>query len=271
MKSGKALVLIRNAVGSGLIRGIFLLLMVFLGFGVNSKESGYAVDKAFPASPGQEKLVATLGGRDVEIPKAYASFVEFDGDAGWSGPKRGSLKRGTNIRSFGFYIKFPEMVGLESDALRLEKKKSKIDETKWMFVGVNSGENFAGHGYLDRLLDGSVWNSSSLLAFERYKKLERSDYGLDVYAPEGIDLVTKMPHRKNIYATDVYVSESSGGVQAYIRCSNRETLAPPCRHNFSLEPDMDAAVYVTYRRQLLPQWKVIQESIKKKILSFSVR
>lgn len=271
MKGGKVKYLIRGFVGVGLIRCAFLMSMLLIGVGVNAQESGRAADTVLSGSPKHEKIVATLGGRDVEIPKAFASFVEFDGDAGWSGPKRGSAKRGKNIRSFGFYIKFPEMIGLESSALRLEKKKSKIDKTSWIFVGVNSGEHFAGHGYLDRLMDGSVWNGSSLLPFEHYKKLDESEFGLDVYAPDGNDPLTNVPHRKNMYASDIYIRESSKGVVTYIKCSNRETLAPPCRHNFSLEPDMGAAVYVSYRRQLLPQWKEIQESIRKKILSFSAR
>jgi hypothetical protein len=62
--------------------------------------------------------------------------------------------------------------------------------------------------------------------------------------------------------------DKAGQVDAYIRCSNRNVPAPPCKQDFSLEPNMRAWVYVSYRRSQLANWREIQQAVTRQILGF---
>jgi hypothetical protein len=72
-------------------------------------------------------------------------------------------------------------------------------------------------------------------------------------------------------ASDVFLHrEKTGRVDSYIKCSNCNVPAPPCRHDFSLEPYMQAQVYVQYRRNQLPSWRDIQAAVTQQILDFEM-
>ena len=217
---------------------------------------------------------ANLGGMAVEIPSYFAEYVEYDGDPGWGEKREGPRPVRTpesRLRSFGFYVRYPDMAGLSSPALREHKQNSRLAETTWISVGFNAGENYPGDGFMDRGALALVGKANLIDPVSNYERLPEMSHDLEVYAPSGIDPKTNAPYRRNNYAKDVFIYKNSlGKVEAQIACSNRDVLAPPCRHDFSLEPDAKVWVYMSYRRGMLPEWRNIQESVRKLVLEFQV-
>jgi hypothetical protein len=114
-----------------------------------------------------------------------------------------------------------------------------------------------------------IGKSKEVLKHENYAQLSNLQHGLTVYAAAGTDPKTGTPYRESRYARDLFVHrDKMGRVDAYIDCSNRNVPAPPCRHDFSLEPHMKAQVYVQYRRSQIENWHEIQEAVTRQVLGF---
>lgn len=215
-------------------------------------------------------VVGDLGGMPVTIPSHFADLVEYNGDPGWSGKRAGSHPERTHaskLASFGFYARFPDMAGLSSEALRNHKQSQSIYKTMWLSVGLSAGERYYGAGILERLTN-AMGKSGGIVKFEQYEKLPGEQHGLTVYAAAGIDPKTARPYREDRYASDIFVHRNEAGrVDTYIRCSNDAHVAR-CKQNFSLEPAVQANIFVSYRRDLLPEWRQMQASVTQLILSF---
>lgn len=217
-------------------------------------------------------VVADLGGVPVSIPKHFADYVEYDGDPGF-GEKRKEPKpkrtQQSKLSSFGFYVRHPDMVGLSTPELRQEKKEENIYTTMWLSVGISSSNNYPGDGFLDRRTRAAVDIPNEVLKYRNYEKLPDEQYGLTVYAASGVDPKTNKPYRQDDDAKDVFIYRNADGkVITYIDCSNRQIKSVRCEHTVSLEPAIKAKVYINYRRELLPEWQKIQESVTQLIYSF---
>jgi hypothetical protein len=219
-------------------------------------------------------VVGDLGGVPVTIPKHFAEYVEYDGDPGFGEKRLDPAPVRTHeskLRSFGFEVRYPDMVGLSTPELRQEKRKASIYKTMWISVGITTGEHYPGDGFLDRFTNSTLNLKSKIIDYEDYEKLPDIQFGLEVYSPKGIDVKTGIAHRNHDDARDMYVSrDESGKVQAVIVCSNRPVKSVRCKHRISLDPRWDAAVDIHYRRQLLSEWKKIQESVIKVVERFEV-
>ncbi|WP_062058595.1 hypothetical protein [Cellvibrio sp. OA-2007] len=220
----------------------------------------------------KDKIVADLGGMHVEIPHYFAKNVEYDGDPGWGEKKKSPLLENTGLpklRSFGFDVRFPDMVGLSSPEMYQDKRKTTIFKTMWIRVGINAGENYPGDEFLERRADHLLVVDNTTPPFMIYKKLDQSVYGLSVYTPAGVNPKNNKPYRQHEFAEDVFVFRNEAGiVKAHITCSNTPGQSAPCRHFFKLQAPVRAQVYLSYRRGLLPEWQKIQESVNNLILSF---
>lgn len=264
-------------------RRIILWLLLALVIGIAATVGGfwlqYTSARIFGFQPPQmavaqfstSKVVGDLGGMPVTIPSHFANFVEYDGDPGWGEKRKGPRPERTHaskLRSFGFYVRFPDMAGLSSPEMWNDKQSQKTYNTMWINVGLNAGERYKDEWGMDRLAN-AIGRSGYILKHEQYEQLPDPQHGLTVYAAAGIDPKTNKPYREDPYATDIFVHrDKAGRVDAYIRCSNRNVPAPPCRHNFSLEPDVKAKIDISYRRSLLPEWQQIQTSVTQLILTF---
>lgn len=217
-------------------------------------------------------VVGDLGGVPVTIPRHFANYVEYEGDPNFGEKRQGSKPERTHqskLVSFGYYTRFPDMAGESSAELIKDKRSYSPAKTPWISVGINTGKNYPGDGFLDRTVHSVVETPNVILKYMNYEKLSTKEHGLTVHAAAGIDPKTNKPYREHTDAEDVFVyRDKSGRVTASIRCSNRNVPAPPCTHDFSLEPDMHAKVYLSYRRSQLPQWREIQEAVKQQILGF---
>lgn len=213
------------------------------------------------------------------IPAHFAEYVEYDGDPGWGEKRKGPVPVRTpqsRLSSFGFDVRYPDMAGKSTPELRKEKREEMLNTTTWLLVGIQSGEIYPGDGFMDRGFQHGL-NRPSTFALSNFERLNESQYGLEVYAPKGIDPKTGNPWRQDRGAEDAFVYRNSAGhVEAEIRCSNDEGLGERhrrirhCRHKFSLEPLAKVKVSVSYRRGLLPEWRRIQDSVRDLIFSFKV-
>ena len=213
-------------------------------------------------------VIGDLGGVSVTIPKHFANYVEYEGDPGWGEKRKGPRPERTHASkmiSFGFKVRFPDMAGLSNAALEADRRKQTIYNTKWLDVGINTGRNFPGTGFLDRR---AAYITAPGQQFQ-YEMLPEMQYGMAVYSPAGTDAITGRPNREHQDAKDIFLHRNNiGQIDAYISCSNRAHGAAPCTHTFSLEPYMRAKVYVHYRRGLLTEWQQIQYSVAQLITSF---
>jgi len=217
-------------------------------------------------------MVGDLGGVPVTIPSHFANFVEYNGDPGFGEKRKGAVPQRTHqskLMSFGYYVRFPDMEGLSAPELWKDKASYSSAKTPWILVGIKAGEIYPGDGFLDRGTHARVETPNTILKYANYEKLPTIEHGLTVYAAAGTDPKTNKPYREDTNAEDVFVHrDKAGRVDAYIYCSNRNVPAPPCSHDFSLEPHMHGQVYMSYRRSLLPQWREIQDAVKKQLLGF---
>ncbi len=224
------------------------------------------------AQHSSKEVIGDLGGVPVKIPKYFANYVEYDGDPGFGEKRKGEKPVRTyqsKLSSFGFYVHYPDMVGLSTPELRQEKKKESIYTTMWLSVGINAGEIYPGNGSLDRLAQARVDTPNDILKFANYELLPNKEYDLNVYVAKGIDPKTNQPYREHDSAEDVFVyRDQSGKVTAFISCSNRPIRSAPCKQWISLEPAMKVSVHIHYRRGLLPEWQKIQESVTQLIYNF---
>jgi len=220
-------------------------------------------------------MVGNLGGVPVTIPQHFANYVEYEGDPGWGEKRTGPVPKRTHdstLVAFSFKVRTPDMQGLSSRDMWTDRNSYTIYNTPWISVLIKSGRSYSGDGFLDRrasYLERWKVDESSTLAWERYKPTSELFHGLTIYVPTGIDPKTQRPYREGLYAEDVFLHRAADGrVDTYINCSNRPHEAAPCSQSFSMEPGMQAAVYVSYRRGLLPQWRQIQTNVSRLIWSF---
>ena len=217
-------------------------------------------------------VVGDLGGAPVNIPRHFANYVEYEGDPGWGEKRKGPKPKRTHqskLTSFGYDTRFPDMAGESSPELIKDKRSYLGSKTPWISVGINTGKNYPGDGFLERWIHARLETPNTILKYMNYEQLPAKEHGLMVYAAAGIDPKTNRPYRQDDDAEDVFIArDKSGRVDTTIQCSNRNVPAPPCTHNFSLAPDMRAQVYLSYSRNQLPQWREMQEAVRQQILGF---
>lgn len=222
------------------------------------------------AQPVFRDVVGDLGGVPVTIPRHYASLVEYEGDPGWGHRRSGPAPQRTHqsrLKSFSIDFRYPDMVGLATPELRVEKRKSTNGNTMWLFFGVSAGSSYPRDDFLD-LLENSIDTNYKML---RHEKLPEPQYGLTVYAPVGANPNTRVPFDTHHEDEDVFVNHDDvEHVNTYIECSNVLISSAPCRHTFSLAPRMKAKVTIAYRRGLLPEWRRLQEQVTRLIEDWAV-
>jgi len=263
---------LRVAVASGSI-GIATLIGWFYVKATDlHADSAHGAPSTFVAATAYSpaSIVGTLGGVPVNIPRHFASHVEFDGDqyiAGkpWKPP--GPRTQEAELASFGFSVRYPDMVGRSTPELEAEFQKRSIYRTTWMDVGLISGKLFPGAEFLNRRATAinNPWRSFS------YVEQPSKENDLIRFVAQGVNPHTNQPYRLDVDAGDVFLYRDTGGyVRTYITCNNSPHEAAPCRQTFSLEPLMKVKVEVGYRRGLLPEWRSIQDSISRLVLGFRV-
>lgn len=218
-------------------------------------------------------LIGDLGGMKVNIPAYYVDLMEYDGDPGWSGKRNDPSPVRTyqsRMASFGVQVRYPDMAGLSSQAMWIDRDKYKAADTPWISLTILSGPNYPGDGFLDRLARGVVdgirtdWSDD-------FKKQDEKQLGLDLYVLQGMSPTGDMPARE-VPATgdDRYIHHTEDGrIKTYIKCQNAKYSAVLCQQSFSMEGDgLHVEVRILYRRTMLEHWEDIQEKARRLILSW---
>jgi len=219
-------------------------------------------------------VVGELGGAAVSIPSPYARLVEYEGDPAIGQAGAGEPPARTpasELRSLVFDLRYPDMKGLDDEVVTDEEAETTVWTTTWMRVLLNAGSRYFGHDFLER-------NVESLADPERrkyaYRRLPDTEFGLAVYAPVGADESRRLlVNFGDADASDlnIYVHhDEQGRVGTYIECSNVHHQAARCAQEFDVRPDMEAAVSISYRKDLLPHWAQIQDAVRRIVLGFRV-
>lgn len=267
--------------GLGLVLG--LVLVASLGAWLllaNVWMGGFQPPEMAAARYSSKDVEGNLGGLPVRLPRNAVHLVEYDGEPSWSksqNPKSRTIE--TGIKSFGFYVRYPDMLMVSSYASEREKQEQSIYRTMWVDVGVTSGEIYPKDGFLDRRFACLVYprptycGSSTPWWRDDYEKLSKPEYGLTTYALKGVEPQSGLPARNGVNTKDVFVAkDAQGRVRTYIDCDNVRHEAAPCQQEFSMEYEgMSAQIYVIYRRGLLPHWQDIQNKVTQVMLGFVVR
>lgn len=215
-------------------------------------------------------IIGDLGGVPVNIPRELVRLVEYDDDPDWGENRQGDTPIRTyqsKISSFGFDIRYTD--GVFSEQSNEYDQQKNLPHSPWVSVGINSSNRYYGAGGINRLAEATINPNYEVEPNHIYERLPKLQYGLEVYAPPGIDLVTNKPWRENLYAEDIFIRrDAKGEVITYIKCSNRDVPHPPCTHYFDLEPDMKLDVYVSYSHYVLHDWQKIENIAKAPIKGF---
>ncbi|WP_306603141.1 hypothetical protein [Azonexus sp.] len=220
------------------------------------------------AYPSFNPVNGKLGGKEVIIPSHFANYIEYD--------KQNESSKKKQIKSFGFFVRYPDMSGLSTEELVAEKNKQTINNTMWIDVGISSGTIYPGNGFLDRRASyiNSPEHKNSEQSGSKFK-FERSNelfHDLIVYKPLGVNIENRVPFKTDGDDIDFFINRNNKNeVTTYIECSNVLIESAPCIHYFSLEPNMEVKVYVGYRRGMLPEWKKIQFNLTHLIGSWVIQ
>ena len=214
------------------------------------------------------EVVGDLGGMPVTIPSHFANFAEYDGDPGFGERRVGSRPERTHqskLRSFGFNVRFSDMVGLSDLKAKDDYKRHTIYDTPWIRVSITAGEDFGDGQFLERSVNGMNWRNPRF----HFEKQLATQYGLFVYSPSNVAPASRRTGKHHLDDKDWFVHyDAEGRVDALITCSNVNHDAAPCEHYFFLPPPLKAKITVGYRRGLLPKWQQIQSSVTPLILRF---
>lgn len=261
-------------------RYLQVLLILLFAIGLMGLLWTSALHIALPVDQTRERpIIGDLGGVPVEVPRAYARFVEYDGDPHFMERKENVPVKRTyksRLRSFGFDVRFSDMAVKE----RNYSGGSRPLPHRWINVSVKSGDRYDLDGKeLNRLRDRILQKNKP--CHDKcffYIEMPQKKYGLTGYEPIGsgvnvgarnIDYGRGADLRdRNIY----YYEDPEGRVVTYIRCSNRSHGRATCTQHFDLCPRMRVRVTVLYHRdEFLEKWKEIQRKVSRLIYGFAVR
>ncbi len=219
-----------------------------------------------------QDVIGDLGGMPVKISRFVAEYVEYEGDPGWSGPRKGPPPERTyasRLESFGFHVRYPDMAMLTTKALWADKRSYNIYNTPWIKVGVITGAIYPGRGFMNRppvsngQLKGDYWWNS-------YEELKPRRFGLTEYRLTGKDPRTGEAAKDARDAEVIYLyRDKAGHVITRIECSNVPHEAAPCTQRWDIGTyGVGAEVRVLYRVGLLEHWHELQHKVTHVILGF---
>ncbi len=219
--------------------------------------------------------IGDLGGFPVDLPRNLVHLVEYDGDPAWGKKREGkkpTRSYDSRINSFGFDVRYTDNTIFDKSNKSHKHaydKEQYLPNDPWVSVNVSSGDRYYGAGTIHRMGDGTLNPSKEAGSVHQYEQLNNDQYGLEVYAPPGIDPKTDRPYREDRDAEDVFIQrDDKGEIITYIKCSNRDVPRPPCGHRFDLEPEMALHVNVQYSRHNIADWKQIEQVVREQILNF---
>lgn len=235
-----------------------------------------------------QDAVGDMGGMPVRIPYYFANYLEYEGDPTWGEKRSGPRPTRTyqsKITSFGFDVRYPDMVGLINNEMYKNRRSYTIYNTPWISVGINSWSTFDGghQGLVNRAK--ALENYNPELPWSNYKRVPQKVFGLETYMvhiekgqeqryvfeqKDGQDEPIVSIKKYDNDEPDVYVHRhpTTHKVETYISCNHTKIGQALCQQWFDLSDDLQVRVDVMYRREELAKWQEIQTAVKKLVLSF---
>lgn len=219
-------------------------------------------------------VIGELGGVAVAIPKAYAYFVEYDGEPHsldrYKAPAHSKLNS-PRLTSFAFDLQYPG--GQPWTEAGGEAQRAAGQPATALRVGIESNSRYGAGGdfYLAKRAEAITAPGAHRY---QYEALPSSVYGLKGYAPIGTDMAKRNLGRGQVDVDDrnMYVHhDSAGRVDTYIECGNMANPEERCKQYFNLTDTMRMRIWVGFRKEQLPQWREIQETVKRVVVGFAVK
>lgn len=221
-----------------------------------------------------QDVIGDLGGMPVKISRFVAEYVEYEGDPGWSGPRKGPPPERTyasRLESFGFRVRYPDMATLETSEMRADRASYNIYNTPWIKAGVITGPIYPGRGFMNRphVANGKLRSDNW---WDDFVEVKQKKYGLTAYRqarppPDTLPAESMIRHGRSVYL----FRDDAGNVITWIECSNVPHEAAPCRQSWDMGTQgVGAEVNVLYRVGLLEHWREIQQSVSQVIMDFRV-
>jgi hypothetical protein len=250
-----------NRVG---ILGLAILGQVMLCIFLSGCTDGNAPDGAGSTN---EPIRLDIGGVQAVVPKCYANFLEYNGNPSpWEGGAQMKAPASRKVRSMGFYATINSSNILVCLGGRPSAEDARSVDERVILVGLTTGEDYPGGGYLDRLTQRTVIVPTN--RFAQYKSMANKELDLIEYhlvVHDGMSASEVLATGESDYFLH---RDAAGKVDTFIKCSRRKVPAPPCSHRFGLEPKSLAEVEISYSRNDLNKWSEMEKVTKKIIIDF---
>ena len=216
-------------------------------------------------------IVGLLGEVRMEIPREYVHILTHEDAGVEDGDGISPDEPVRKIHGMGIEVTFPEMRPVK--AASSSGVMSNGEET--IRILVDSGSDYIGPEITENLRRSALYSMSRCLRCVKYVEAERTDTGLRHFTPteDSVD-ISKRDGRDGwmgMYDSDFYFAETEAGeVTVFIRCENMNSPKARCRQSFTLGNRYMADIQLSYRRELLPQWKSMQEGVERLLAGFAV-
>lgn len=222
-------------------------------------------------------IIGDLGGVPVNLPRTVVRFVEYSDSPGFNREALKNFKPSVRsyesmIISFGFEYRLRDGALLDrSDSEIMRAHKRDLQENNdWVKVSIRSGYLYGPLDFLENFYHRAT-NPDELLEtplMSYWVATGEQPFGLALYVHPGNDPQTGKPWREHKDSEDLFVfRDANHRVQTMIRCGNRKVINS-CNHYFNFPETMGIWIQVWYRRELLADWKKIEQLAIKSVLSF---
>lgn len=253
----------KNSYKLYIISLIILIFVYFLSYKIFSEFKLKNIEKSV-----FENVTGVIGGVPVSIPQKYAHFLEFNGGHNFFDNKKNMEMPKTDkkpIRSFGFRVSRNEMAKLSLVDKFLPEKKS--DQKASILIGVAAGEQYSGDNFAE------VMAHTAGERFEHYYEISSdSENDLEHYIPVDVDAKKRIENKHpNFNDKDIYLHKNDNGkIDTYIECNNNNSDSAPCVMEFSMSPDLQAAISINFSRFDIPYWLQMRKTVTNLIFGFKV-
>lgn len=241
---------------------ITVTLLSLIARGFISVPHGLSLHDTWQAHETQPAVAqGLLGGTAVRIPAAFARLLEYDDDPELfeaRSTQPSPHTRPSPIRSFGFDVLYPEMLGVTPDTL-LRRQQARIETSMWLHVSVLSASRYLGDDFLQ--LKTADLSQPGLWKFP-LKAQQALVAGLSAYTSEG------GPPQDFRHLTIYVHRDEKGLVDTYIECQDAPRPSASCTLYSTLPPPMKASLQIQFRSALLPQWQPMRQAVMTHIQAF---
>lgn len=242
----------------------------------------FATDTVYKRGP----AIGNLGGVPVSIPPNYLHImgVEYAGDPHWLEPRKGERPVRTfdsQFTSIGLTVHLPDMKPhLPENDASYQKRYKSVGNREWLEVGILAG---SGMGVGDKTLEKPyeyLFPNQEKFNQYRYEKLPELKYGLIEFKAIGINEPYDRTRMYKVFDDNVYdvtnhhllFYRTDGKITTMIECGAGVAAVPggiqSCSQRFLLLPEIKAEASLRYPPELLPQWRELQDGVRRVILNF---